>query len=70
METERVIIRREPVEEKVCPSCGKTFTGLKRATYCSPTCVSRAYYHRHREARQAARRARYAREKGQGTDRG
>jgi hypothetical protein len=61
----RITLRRDPLEEKGCPTCGKTFAGLRRAIYCSLNCRNRASYHRHLERRRTDRRARYAREKEQ-----
>ena len=60
-ERERVIVvtRREPLVDKVCPVCGAAFVGLSRQRYCGPTCLARAAYLRHAEARRAARRQRY-----------
>jgi hypothetical protein len=53
---ETVVVRREPLVEKACPVCGRTFEGLSRRRYCSPNCADRAYYRRHAEERQAAQR--------------
>ena len=53
---ERVIVRREPLVEKVCPMCGKTFMGLARQMYCSRLCQNRADYQRHAEQRRQHKR--------------
>ena len=64
---DRVIVRREPVEDKTCPVCGRTFEGLRRQTYCSVNCANRASYARHAAKRRAEKRQQYRRkqEKGQ-----
>ena len=60
---ERVIVRREPLLDKVCPVCGRGFRGVSKQRYDSPTCLRRASYQRHAEERRAAERARYRRKK-------
>ena len=60
---ERVIVRREPLVEKVCPVCSRTFRGLARQRYDSRACQKRADYQRHAEQRRADQRERYRREK-------
>ena len=60
------VTRRERLYEKVCPICGRTFTGLARQRYCTPTCVRKADYARHAAARREARRSRYRRERDGG----
>lgn len=66
-EGDRIIVRREPLTEKQCPSCGKLFPALARQMYCSIRCANRASYHRHIERRRADRRERYWRQKGERT---
>ena len=58
-ERERVIVRREPVEDKTCPVCGRKFEGLRRQRYCSVNCANRASYARHAEKRRAEKREQY-----------
>ena len=60
---EYVVVKREPLYEKVCPVCGKPFEGLSRRRYCSQPCLQRASYLRHADKRRADRRQRYRRER-------
>jgi hypothetical protein len=62
---ERVIVRRKPLLDKVCPVCGRAFRGVSKQRYDSPTCLRRASYQRHAEERRAAERERYHRKKQQ-----
>jgi hypothetical protein len=64
---ERVVTvtRRLPLTTKVCPVCGKTFTGLSWRRYDTSACARRSDYARHADQRRAARREKYRREKGQ-----
>jgi hypothetical protein len=57
------IVRRDPLFDKTCPTCGRTFAGLKRQTYCSINCANKASYWRHAERRRAERRTKYRRQK-------
>jgi len=60
-ERERIIVRREPVEDKTCPICERSFEGLRRQRYCSVNCANRASYARHAEKRRAEKREQYQR---------
>jgi hypothetical protein len=60
-ERTKIIVRREPLVDKVCPVCGTSFVGLGRRRYCSRACAARADYHRHLDARRAAKREREGR---------
>ncbi len=60
---ETVVVRREPLFDKICLVCGNAFQGLRRRRYCSPHCYYRASYLRHAEERRAKRRALYWRQK-------
>lgn len=62
-ERERVIVRREPLLDKVCLVCGKAFVGLTRQKHCSRQCANRASYQRYIDKRRAERRERYRRQK-------
>jgi hypothetical protein len=53
---EIVVVRREPLVEKVCPVCGRTFEAVNRRLYCSSPCRHRAYYWNHAEERRAGQR--------------
>jgi hypothetical protein len=63
---ERVIVRREPVEDKTCQVCERTFEGLRRQSYCSINCANRASYARHAEKRRAEKREEYRRKVQEG----
>jgi hypothetical protein len=63
---ERVIVRREPVEDKACPVCERSFEGLRRQRYCSVNCANRASYARHAEQRRATKREQYHRQELEG----
>lgn len=60
-----VLKRRIPLQEKVCPQCGKTFMGAKVARYCSKTCANKAAYWRNPEAYRESRMKSYRRQKEQ-----
>ena len=60
---EIVVVRREPLLDKVCPVCGRAFQGLSRRRYCSPSCRYRAGYLRTAEHRRAHRREQYRKQK-------
>ena len=62
---EIVVVRREPLLDKVCPVCGRAFQGLSRRRYCSSTCLYRANYLRTAEHRRAHRREQYRKQKQQ-----
>ena len=62
----RVIVRRELVEDKTCPICGRAFEGLKRQRFCSINCANRASYARHAEKRRAEKREKYRRQRQEG----
>ena len=64
---ERITIRREVVQDKSCPVCGRIFEGLRRQKYCSVNCANRASYARHADKRRAEKREQYQRRK-QGGD--
>ena len=64
----RVIVRTEPLLDRSCAVCGRTFEGLARARYCSATCRRRADYQAHAAQRRQAKRAYRAARKG--ADRG
>ena len=66
-ERERIIVRHEPVEDKMCPVCGRNFEGLKRQRYCSINCANRASYARHAEKRRAEKREKYRRKQAEGS---
>lgn len=36
--------------QKACEMCGKAFTGLAQARFCSGACRQRAHYHRRKDA--------------------
>ena len=59
----RVIIRREPLLDKVCPVCGRAFRAVSKQRYDSPACRRAADYRRHAEKRRAERREKYRRQK-------
>jgi hypothetical protein len=67
---ERVIVRREPLTEKVCPACGRTFLGRSLQRYDTSACQKRADYHRHAAERRAYQRERYRRRRGRRTEEG
>ena len=62
-ERERVIVRREPLLDKVCPICGKAFVGLSRQKHCSRKCANQASYRKLADKRRAERRERYRRQR-------
>jgi hypothetical protein len=55
---EYVVVKREPLIDKVCPVCGQPFQGLSRQRYYPPSCRHRADYQRHVEQRKASQRQR------------
>ena len=55
----RVIVRREPLLDKVCPVCGRAFRAVSKQRYDSPACRRAADYRRHAEKRRAHRRETY-----------
>ncbi len=55
--------RRLRLEEKICPQCGKTFTGVKKRKYCSRACQAKADYERHAEEYRQRRVEKYHAEK-------
>jgi hypothetical protein len=57
-------VRRMELVEKKCVQCGDTFTGTKKARFCGLPCKNRWNYFHHVEARRAARREKYAAERG------
>jgi tRNA(Ile2) C34 agmatinyltransferase TiaS len=61
----RVIVRREPLMDKVCPVCGRAFRAVSKQRYDSPPCRRAADYQRHAERRRAHRRETYRRTKQQ-----
>jgi len=56
-------VRRLPLIEKQCATCGRTFTGTKKSAYCSQACKSRANYLKHAEQRRQHRVEKYRAEK-------
>jgi hypothetical protein len=67
---EYTVVRHEPLVEKVCPVCGRTFEGLSRRIYCSSSCLYRADYKRHADHRRAAQRERNRRRRGRRAEEG
>ena len=65
LDRERVIVRREPLMDKLCPVCGRAFRGLARQRYCSRPCRYRADYDRHAQQRRASQRQRYRRKQSE-----
>jgi hypothetical protein len=59
---ETVVVRREPLIDKLCPICSRPFQAVNRRRYCSATCLNRAAYLRHAEQRRANRREAYRRQ--------
>ena len=59
----RVIVREEPLMDKVCPVCGRAFRAVSKQRYDSPACRRAADYRRHAERRRAERREKYRRQK-------
>jgi rRNA maturation protein Nop10 len=55
--------RTYTLTEKVCPVCGKTFTGTPKARYDTVACRQKANYHRHSTDYLETRRAKYQAEK-------
>ncbi len=55
--------RKIPLFEKVCPTCGATFTGAKVAVYDTVACRQKANYKRNREAYLQAKAAKYQKQK-------
>jgi hypothetical protein len=55
--------RTYTLTEKVCPVCGKTFTGTPKARYDTVACQQKANYDRHRETYLKAKREKYQAEK-------
>jgi hypothetical protein len=60
---EVTMTRRIPLEEKICPQCGKRFEGAKLARFCSKACANKASYQRHAETTREKRMAKYYQEK-------
>jgi len=58
------VTRHIKVEKKICLQCGKTFEGAKVAKFCSKACANNASYARNAEQYRAARREKYAAERG------
>ena len=56
-------IRRFKLETKKCPTCGKQFEGVKKRTYCSRACQTKADYEKHAEQYRQARVVKYHAEK-------
>ena len=56
--------REDPLFEKTCPVCERSFQGPKRQVYDTPACLQRASYARNAELRRERRRERYRRSKG------
>ena len=59
--------RKVTLEEKVCPTCGKTFEGVKIRKFCSRACQNKADYNRHGDDYRHARMERYNAEKSTAT---
>jgi hypothetical protein len=66
----RVVIRREPLLDKVCPVCGRKFRGVSKQRYDRPACLRRASYERHAEERRAYQRDYQRRRKAPNTEEG
>ena len=68
MVKERIVTveRRLKLTPRACAVCDRPFDGWGQQRYDSDECRRRADYERHAESRREKRRARYARQKGQG----
>jgi hypothetical protein len=56
-------IRRYQLSEKVCPVCGQTFMGTKKARYDRVACRQKANYERHAEQYRQRKLEKYHAEK-------
>ena len=56
-------VRRLPLIEKQCATCGRAFIGTKKGAYCSQACKSRANYLKHAEKRRRHRVEKYQAER-------
>lgn len=59
-EAARLLAEQRKTYTKTCEWCGIEFEGLGNAKYCKPYHAWRASRERHKEARNAHRRERYA----------
>jgi hypothetical protein len=55
--------RHIPLEEKICPQCGRRFAGMKRQKYCSKRCSNLSAYWRNPETYREARLKSYRKQK-------
>ena len=55
--------RMYTLTEKVCPVCGKKFTGTVRARYDTVACRQKANYDRHAESYRQSKQKKYHAEK-------
>ena len=67
---EITVVRRLVVEQKTCPTCGKTFIGPKVKKFCGRACLNKASYEKHAEERKATRRESYRQQKKQAIAKG
>jgi len=59
------IVRRLPLEQKMCPTCEKEFWGPAIRKFCSTSCRNKAAYYRNPEAYRASRMKSYRKAKGE-----
>ena len=56
-------VRRFQLTKKICPVCGKSFMGTKKAKYDSSACQQKANYARHAEKYRTQKLEKYHAEK-------
>jgi hypothetical protein len=59
------LVRRYQLSEKVCPVCGQTFMGTKKAKYDRLACRQKANYDRHAREYRQYQLAKYHRQREQ-----